>query len=248
MHDMTARVAAISGHKRSPNFLKHQRWYPTVYDLRRGAQRRLPHFAFEYGDGGAGDDTGIRRNWSALDAVELVPRYGVMPSLPPVHCELFGRPYTAPIGIAPMGSPITQTAIFTKDVEITITSEPAGLTLEADGEDFVTPRTFVWERGTGHGFSTPVMHHVEGSGVRHRFLTWSDGDTYPVHNIIVPNNPRTYSAIFETEYELTFEPTTGGELSPGDGWRDAGTVVQIEATENPYSIFTGWTGTGAGSC
>ena len=36
----------------------------------------------------------------------LVPRYGVMPSLPPVHCELFGRTYTAPIGIAPMGSPI----------------------------------------------------------------------------------------------------------------------------------------------
>jgi L-lactate dehydrogenase (cytochrome) len=29
-----------------------------------------------------------------------------MPSLPPVHCELFGRAFTAPIGIAPMGSPI----------------------------------------------------------------------------------------------------------------------------------------------
>ena len=28
-------------------------------------------------DGGAGDDNGIARNWAALDAVELVPRYGV---------------------------------------------------------------------------------------------------------------------------------------------------------------------------
>jgi L-lactate dehydrogenase (cytochrome) len=106
MHDMTARVAAISAHNRSPNFLKHQRWYPTIYDLRRGAQARLPHFAFEYGDGGAGDDTGIKRNWSALDAIEMVPRYGVMPELPPVGVELFGKRYTAPIGIAPMGSPI----------------------------------------------------------------------------------------------------------------------------------------------
>jgi L-lactate dehydrogenase (cytochrome) len=106
MHDMTARVAAISGHNRSPNFLKHQRWYPTIYDLRRGARSRLPHFAFEYGDGGAGDDTGIKRNWSALDAIELVPRYGVMPELPPVGVELFGKRYTAPIGVAPMGSPI----------------------------------------------------------------------------------------------------------------------------------------------
>jgi L-lactate dehydrogenase (cytochrome) len=106
MHDMTARVAAISGHNRSPNFLKHQRWYPTIYDLRHGSRARLPHFAFEYGDGGAGEDSGIRRNWHALDAIEMVPRYGVMPELPPVGVELFGRKFTAPIGIAPMGSPI----------------------------------------------------------------------------------------------------------------------------------------------
>jgi (S)-mandelate dehydrogenase len=37
--------------------------------------------------------------------VELVPRYGVMPSLPPCDVELFGRRYAAPIGIAPMGGP-----------------------------------------------------------------------------------------------------------------------------------------------
>jgi L-lactate dehydrogenase (cytochrome) len=106
MHDITAIAAATPGSTRGPNFLKHQRHFPTIYDLRRGSERRLPHFAYEYGDGGAGADTGIRRNWAALDAVELVPRYGVMPSLPPVHCELFGRSYTAPIGVAPMGSPI----------------------------------------------------------------------------------------------------------------------------------------------
>jgi (S)-mandelate dehydrogenase len=37
--------------------------------------------------------------------VELVPRYGVMPSLPPCDVELFGRHYVAPIGISPMGGP-----------------------------------------------------------------------------------------------------------------------------------------------
>jgi L-lactate dehydrogenase (cytochrome) len=106
MHDITARAAAMPGSTRSPNFLKHQRWFPTIYDLRRGAERRLPHFAFEYGDGGAGDDTGIKHNWAALDAIEMMPRYGVMPSLPPVNVELFGRKYAAPLGVAPMGSPI----------------------------------------------------------------------------------------------------------------------------------------------
>jgi L-lactate dehydrogenase (cytochrome) len=106
MHDITARAMMLPSSTRSPSFAKHARWYPTIYDLRRGAARRLPHFAFEYGDGGAGDDTGIKRNWSALDAIEMVPRYGVMPELPPIGVELFGRKYSAPLGVAPMGSPI----------------------------------------------------------------------------------------------------------------------------------------------
>ncbi len=106
MHDITAIAAAMPGSTRSPNFLKNQRWFPTIYDLRRGSARRLPHFAYEYGDGGAGDDTGIKHNWAALDAIEMIPRYGVMPSLPPVGVELFGRRYRAPLGVAPMGSPI----------------------------------------------------------------------------------------------------------------------------------------------
>jgi (S)-mandelate dehydrogenase len=84
---------------------KLRRRFPTSADLRRHARRRIPHFAFEYMDGGAGEDTGIARNWSAFDAVELVPRYGVMPALPPIDVELFGRRYAAPFGVAPMGGP-----------------------------------------------------------------------------------------------------------------------------------------------
>src|SRR5262245_42804330 len=82
-----------------------RRRFPTIDYLRRHARRHIPNFAFEYGDGGAGTDKGIARNWSALDAVELVPRYGVMPALPPAEVELFGRRYAAPLGIAPMGGP-----------------------------------------------------------------------------------------------------------------------------------------------
>jgi L-lactate dehydrogenase (cytochrome) len=90
----------------SENFSRHQRRFPTIYDLRRGAQRRLPHFAYEYCDGGAGADTGILHNWAALDAVELIPRYGVVSSPPAVDCKLFNRSYAAPLGVAPIGSPI----------------------------------------------------------------------------------------------------------------------------------------------
>src|SRR5215217_4649324 len=87
-----------------PDAQLHRR-FPTIPFLRQGARHKLPRFAFEYMDGGAGEDTGIHRNWAALDAVELVPRYGISTSLPGTECELFGRPYAAPVGVAPMGSP-----------------------------------------------------------------------------------------------------------------------------------------------
>ncbi len=115
MHDTTALKPAAAaapqtshyvGKSANPRYAELYRHYPTIDYLRRAARRRLPHFAFEYSDGGSGkDDAGIRRNWAALDAVEMVPRYGVMPSLPPCEVELFGRRYAAPIGIAPMGGP-----------------------------------------------------------------------------------------------------------------------------------------------
>src|SRR5580704_7881905 len=112
MHDTTAIIAPRNltppavGKNSNPRYSELYRRYPTIDYLRRGARRRLPHFAFEYGDGGSGkDDAGIKRNWTALDAVELVPRYGIVPSLPPCDIVLFGRRYAAPIGIAPMGGP-----------------------------------------------------------------------------------------------------------------------------------------------
>jgi L-lactate dehydrogenase (cytochrome) len=89
----------------NPRFITLHRRFPTVAYLRRHARRHVPSFAFEYLDGGAGADGGIARNWRALDAVELVPRYGVTTALPPVGIELFGKHYTAPIGVAPMGGP-----------------------------------------------------------------------------------------------------------------------------------------------
>ncbi|MGO9702523.1 MAG: alpha-hydroxy-acid oxidizing protein [Xanthobacteraceae bacterium] len=110
MHDTTAIVTPQekppANYVRNPNYAELHRHYPTTDYLRRGARHHIPHFAFEYSDGGSGkDDAGIRRNWAALDAIELVPRYGVMPTLPPCDVKLFGRRYSAPTGVSPMGGP-----------------------------------------------------------------------------------------------------------------------------------------------
>ena len=108
MHDTTALARSAANDYTpvdNPRFVKLHRRFPTVAHLRRHARGHVPSFAFEYMDGGAGADGGIARNWSAFDAVELVPRYGVTTALPPVGIELFGRHYSAPVGVAPMGGP-----------------------------------------------------------------------------------------------------------------------------------------------
>jgi (S)-mandelate dehydrogenase len=108
MDDTTALVrpaAEIYTPADNPRFVKLHRRFPSVAHLREHARRHAPSFAFEYMDGGAGADGGIARNWNALDAIELVPRYGITTALPPVDVELFGKRYSAPIGVAAMGGP-----------------------------------------------------------------------------------------------------------------------------------------------
>ncbi len=92
----------------TPEQLALRRRYPTALDLRVRARKRLPNFAFEYVDGGAGGaDLGIARNWGAFDSIEMMPRYGNMVRPPPTNTTLFGEPYAAPIGISPIGGPGT---------------------------------------------------------------------------------------------------------------------------------------------
>ncbi|MEO1019922.1 MAG: alpha-hydroxy acid oxidase [Pseudomonadota bacterium] len=75
----------------------------SIDDLRLIAKRRIPRFAFDLVDGGAEDESNLRRNREAFDAVRLTPRYMVDVSAPSIEVELFGRTYAAPFGVAPMG-------------------------------------------------------------------------------------------------------------------------------------------------
>ncbi|MEK9661628.1 MAG: alpha-hydroxy acid oxidase [Alphaproteobacteria bacterium] len=80
--------------------------FPTIADLRRRARIRVPHFAFDYVDGAAGhDELGKARNASALDGVEMIPRFGLENYKADTAVELFGKAYALPTGIAPMGMP-----------------------------------------------------------------------------------------------------------------------------------------------
>ncbi|MCW1930752.1 alpha-hydroxy acid oxidase [Pararhodobacter zhoushanensis] len=86
-----------------PTLAQLRRQYPMVSDLERRARWRMPRFAFEFLQGGAGDETGMPRNRAALQSVQVVPRYGVSVGAASPETELFGHRYAAPIGIAPIG-------------------------------------------------------------------------------------------------------------------------------------------------
>src|SRR5689334_12483984 len=104
MDDLKTRQAFLPT-GRTPRFQHYLKYFPTSSYLRRHAPRNVPLFSSEYADTGAGDDVGVQHNWAALDNVKIVPRYGVMGTLPPVGVDLFGTHYSAPIGVAPMGAP-----------------------------------------------------------------------------------------------------------------------------------------------
>jgi L-lactate dehydrogenase (cytochrome) len=87
----------------TPREVWRKRNFPTVEDLRRRARRRVPRFGYDTVAGGTGSERGVLRNAAALDAIEIVPRYGVDREDIATEVELFGRRYGAPLGVAPMG-------------------------------------------------------------------------------------------------------------------------------------------------
>ncbi len=80
-----------------------RRGFPSVSDLERRAARRIPRFAFDFIQGGAGDESGLLRNRAALQSVQIAPRYGRKVAPVDPSATLFGRRYAAPIGISPIG-------------------------------------------------------------------------------------------------------------------------------------------------
>ena len=74
-----------------------------IADLRAVARRRVPHFVFEYVEGGAEDEASLRCNRSAFEALRLVPQTLVDTSSRHLRTEILGRPAAAPLIIGPTG-------------------------------------------------------------------------------------------------------------------------------------------------
>ena len=74
-----------------------------VEDYRRLAAKRLPRMVFDYLDGGAESERGLRRNRAAFEAICFEPRRLIDVSRRDLSVEMFGRKYPMPLVIAPTG-------------------------------------------------------------------------------------------------------------------------------------------------
>ncbi|MBN8820282.1 MAG: FMN-dependent L-lactate dehydrogenase LldD [Sphingomonas sp.] len=75
----------------------------SVNDYRELARRRLPHFLFEYLDGGSYAEVTLRRNVADLEAVELRQRVLCAVDEVDLSTRLFGQSLALPVALAPIG-------------------------------------------------------------------------------------------------------------------------------------------------
>src|SRR5512146_1482064 len=75
----------------------------SIGDYRALAKARLPHFLFEYLDGGSYDEVTLRRNVEELQSVSLRQRVLRDVSNIDLSAQLFGRSWAMPVGLGPVG-------------------------------------------------------------------------------------------------------------------------------------------------
>ncbi|MGQ0652580.1 MAG: alpha-hydroxy acid oxidase [Betaproteobacteria bacterium] len=74
-----------------------------IEDLRALARRRLPRAIFDFFDGGAEDEVTLRGNRAAFERVRLLPKVLVNVRDVDTRIEVFGKPSSLPLAIAPTG-------------------------------------------------------------------------------------------------------------------------------------------------
>ena len=152
--------------------------------------------------------------------------------------------YAAMTGRQPGGS-CTDTCAFTAN--ITLQTSPAGLGVSFDGGAFApAPVTEALLPGTSHSIATQSPQSG-GTGTQYAFANWSDSQPLS-HIVTVPAADTTYTANFNTQYQLTISasPAAGGSVnatpSSTTGYYNAGTSVQLTASPNAGFQFGNWTG------
>jgi uncharacterized repeat protein (TIGR02543 family) len=145
-----------------------------------------------------------------------------------------------------MNGPITQTAAWKQEYQLTVTSSYGSPTPESG-----------WVEA-GESITASVTSPVDGpsSTTRYSCSGWTGTGSVSTSGTTTSttftmNEPSSITWNWNTQYYLTMN-TNFGTVTPSDDWYDEGTAVQISATaptstSDEQYIWVGWTGTGSGS-
>jgi len=150
-----------------------------VDDFRTLARRRIPRFAFDYLDGGAGHEIGLRRNVEAFDALKLMPRMLVNVDKIDTSTTFFGRKWSMPFATAPIGAggimwPGGEEAIARAAVEAGIpytNATPACISLERVKEVAGDNAWFQLYVGRAEPMVQDLVNRAEAAGYDVMFVT-----------------------------------------------------------------------------
>jgi uncharacterized repeat protein (TIGR02543 family) len=127
----------------------------------------------------------------------------------------------------------------------TVSTLPAGLQIQVDGQTYTAPQTFIWIPGSSHTIAVSSPQTKAGeAGTLYVYAAWSDGGNQS-HTVASPSLDTNYTAGFTTQYSLTTSanPTAGGTVNPaGTTWCNANAAVLVSATANTGYTFSGWSG------
>jgi len=156
----------------------------------------------------------------------------------------FQTGYQAPVPTTRQSRMAYANAPFKVNIPVTVQANPPGLSFTVDGTQYTAARTFHWARDSTHTLGTHATQSG-GTDVQYVWSSWSDVGA--ISHTVRPFSATTYTANFTRQYFLTMDAGTGGSVSPGSGWIDAGAAQQIGATANTGYRFSGWLGSGTGS-
>jgi hypothetical protein len=132
---------------------------------------------------------------------------------------------------------------ITPQVQTTITTSPANLMVSVDNGTFTAaPLVENWTVGSSHTIATSSPQ-AGTTGVQYVWSSWSDGSAIS-HSITVPSTATTYTATFNTQYQLmtNVSPSGAGSVSPpSGGFYNAGSTQKVSANANPGYAFANWT-------
>ena len=143
-----------------------------------------------------------------------------------------------------MTAPQSVTANFAvSTVQVTVGTNPGGLSFIVDSVTYTSAQVFTWNIGSAHTIAT-TSPQTGTPGTQFVFNNWSDGGAIS-HGVTAPSTATTYTASFDTQYQLTTaaNPGAGGTVSPTSGnYYNAGTVVPLSASANSGYNFSNWSG------